>query len=228
MLIGGGARDLTVGENADGRLELFVIQDSTWGFNFSGAYPMVHLWQIAPNGGWSGAVPLGSQSAQSFRDVYNRPDENGRLSVVYVGADDKTYRISQQADGTWVEDQLNGSASAASLTQRTVVPVAPEVHDCFCTCHRQRQGSQILEILYSSIEPRPSERLSIASLYDTQSTVAELSCSRLGAISTNCFGVRQKFTWDVNGAPEFEEAEGNVMSCGDAPGDPASFHFQWK
>ena len=110
-----------------------------------------------------------------------------------------------------------------------IAPVtAPEVRDCYCSCQRERQGSQILEILYSSVESLPNERLSVASLYDTRSTVAELSCPRLGEISARCFGVRQKFTWDANGAPEFEEAEGNVMSCSDAPGDPEVFNFLWK
>ena len=122
-LIGGGARDLIVGENPDGRLELFVIQDSEWGFSFSGAYPIVHLWQLGPNAGWSEPVALGNERAKNFRDVYNLVDENGRLSIIYVGADGKTYRSRQQADGTWIADQLSASAVRASRARD-------------CACHR--------------------------------------------------------------------------------------------
>ena len=48
--LGGWISDIVVGQNADGRLELFVVGSD---------HALWHNWQTAPNNGWSGWASLG-------------------------------------------------------------------------------------------------------------------------------------------------------------------------
>ena len=72
-----GWKDLTVGRNADGRLELFAIGPDDWAY---------HLWQVAPNNGWSDWAHIGGVVSGKQLTVISNPD--GRLELfILVGGD---------------------------------------------------------------------------------------------------------------------------------------------
>jgi acylphosphatase len=81
----GGLIDLlTVGNNQDGRLEVFArgMDQALW-----------HIWQVAPNNGWSGWGSLGGQI--DLLTVGNNQD--GRLEVFARGTDQALWHIWQVA-----------------------------------------------------------------------------------------------------------------------------------
>jgi acylphosphatase len=86
----GGAISMpVVGRNADGRLEVFVqgTDGALW-----------HIWQTAPNNGWSGWHSLGGWITQPV--VANNAD--GRLEVFVRGSDGALWHIWQTApNGNW-------------------------------------------------------------------------------------------------------------------------------
>jgi len=91
--------DLEVGsirQNADGRLEAFAVgtDNGLW-----------HIWQTAPNGNWSGWLPLGG--VITTEPVCAR-NADGRLEVFARGADNALWHIWQTAPN-------NGWSSWASL-----------------------------------------------------------------------------------------------------------------
>jgi acylphosphatase len=83
-----GLRDLIdVGANADGRLEAFATgtDNALW-----------HIWQTAPNNGWSAWASLGG-ILTSNRAVAR--DADGRLEVFVRGTDDALWHIWQTSPG---------------------------------------------------------------------------------------------------------------------------------
>ncbi|HEV2135044.1 MAG TPA: hypothetical protein VGR47_12470 [Terracidiphilus sp.] len=92
--------DPRVVRNADGRLEVFLLANDgkVW-----------HIWQTAPNNGWSGWSSLGGPSVQISNGapfVGNNAD--GRIEVFVTGADGGIYHIWQTAPS-------NGWSSWAQL-----------------------------------------------------------------------------------------------------------------
>jgi hypothetical protein len=97
-----------VAQSADGRLELFVVgeDDALW-----------HLWQTAPNGGWSdwychGSPPpaglMGSPTVAASAD--------GRLELFVVGTDGALWHLGQTApNGGWSEWHSHGTPPGFSL-----------------------------------------------------------------------------------------------------------------
>jgi hypothetical protein len=78
----------TIESNVDGRLEVFAID------NYRNLY---HIWQTAPNGGWSGASNLGccligNPQAARFAD--------GSLAVFGIGTDHNLYYKRQTSAGS--------------------------------------------------------------------------------------------------------------------------------
>jgi len=87
-LEGVGLRGIvTVGPNFDGRLEAFATgtDSALW-----------HLWQTAPNGGWSGWSSLGGVITSDQALGHNA---DGRLEVFVRGTDDALWHIWQTAPG---------------------------------------------------------------------------------------------------------------------------------
>jgi hypothetical protein len=80
-------RFLVVGQNADGRLELFVL--GTTG-------DLWHIWQQpAPTGGWSGWGSLGAPPGASLISLALGRNADGRLEAVAVGTDGALWHIWQ-------------------------------------------------------------------------------------------------------------------------------------
>lgn len=92
--------DPRVVNNADGRLELFLLANdqNIW-----------HIWQTSPNNGWSGWASLGHPGAQIANGspfVGNNGD--GRIEMFTTGADGGIYHI-------WQTSPSNGWSSWAQL-----------------------------------------------------------------------------------------------------------------
>jgi hypothetical protein len=70
---------LTVGTNADGRLEVFVagIDNALW-----------HLWQTAPSNGWSDWSSFGAPGGELIGSPAVAANADGRLEVFVVAGDD--------------------------------------------------------------------------------------------------------------------------------------------
>src|SRR5579864_4555473 len=65
-----------VGQNADGRLEVFGLQPTT------GGQLIAHNWQITPNGGWNGWASLGSPPQNDvLSHVEAASNADGRLEA---------------------------------------------------------------------------------------------------------------------------------------------------
>jgi hypothetical protein len=90
--LGGSANQLAIGQNADGRLELFYAGTSNH---------LYHNWQIEPNSlFWFGETPFSGDSALQIAVARNA---DGRLEIFYVGTNNDLYHNWQTAPGstTW-------------------------------------------------------------------------------------------------------------------------------
>jgi hypothetical protein len=86
--LGGSADQVAIGENLDGRLEVFYV-----GTN-SGIY---HNWQTAPNGVfWEGEIRFAGDSAKQVAVGRNT---DGRLEIFYVGTNNGLYHNWQTVSG---------------------------------------------------------------------------------------------------------------------------------
>ena len=82
------AKQIALGYNADGRMELFYVGlDDV----------LYHNWQLVPNGKWSGEHPLGPAEPRKAKQVAAGQSADGRIEVFYVGLDDGLYHNWQQA-----------------------------------------------------------------------------------------------------------------------------------
>src|SRR5919202_1377858 len=102
-----------VGRNPDGRLEAFVRV----GLMSTGA--LWHIWQTAPNGGWSGWDNLGGGIGPHFVDVGQNAD--GRLEVFAVGSN-AVWHIAQTSAGAgWGSWDSLGTPPGATFLRATSV-----------------------------------------------------------------------------------------------------------
>ncbi len=98
------AKQLVVGQNADGRLEVFYI-----GTNDA----LYHNWQTVPNGAWNGEVGLGGWAKQ----LVVGQNADGRLEVFYIGTNDALYHNWQTVpNGAW-----NGEVGLGGWAKQLVV-----------------------------------------------------------------------------------------------------------
>ena len=106
--LGGSAKQIAVGQNKDGRLELFYVGTNN---------ALYHNWQTSAGGGWSGENSIGG-SAKQIADGQN---SDGRLEVFYVGTNDAIYHNWQKsAGGGWNgENSLGGSAKQIAVGQNS-------------------------------------------------------------------------------------------------------------
>lgn len=91
----GGLRQAAIAPNSEGRLELFVLGDDK---------ALWHIWQIAPNGGWSNWASHGTPPGTTF--VFSGPamaaGADGRLELFIAGDDNQLWHIWQVApSGGW-------------------------------------------------------------------------------------------------------------------------------
>lgn len=99
-----GQPNVAVGVNADGRLEVFARGPK---------HQLLHSWQLAPNGGWSGWADLGGVLAGEPVVAKN---QDGRLEVFAVGGDGAVWHQWQLApNGGW-----SGWASLGGQVQRRI------------------------------------------------------------------------------------------------------------
>jgi acylphosphatase len=96
------------GQNADGRLEAFVI-----GFDNA----LWHKWQSKPGGTWGGWFSLGKPSiANAFFIPFVRKNDDGRLEVFTVGTDGALWNLWQVApNGTWSNWTSLGNPPTANV-----------------------------------------------------------------------------------------------------------------
>jgi hypothetical protein len=76
---GGVPFELTVVENADGRLEVFAYGHTGGGMDWG----LIHVWQIAPSNGWSGLASLGGNIGEGRFTVGRNADD--RLEAFAYG-----------------------------------------------------------------------------------------------------------------------------------------------
>ncbi|MCT7969177.1 hypothetical protein NG799_22945, partial [Laspinema sp. D1] len=102
----GIAKSIEVGQNADGRLEVFTIGTDS---------KVYQAWQTTPNGGWSNWQQLSGGIAKSVTVGRN---QDGRLEVFAIGTDNKVYQAWQTTpNGSWSNWQpLLQSGSVSDLT----------------------------------------------------------------------------------------------------------------
>ncbi len=103
--LGGSVRQLVAGCNADGRIELFGIgtDNALW-----------HIWQTAPNNGWSDWASLGGSDLTKLAVTNN---QDGRIEVFARGANNELHHIWQTAPnngwGSW--GNLGGSVEELTV-----------------------------------------------------------------------------------------------------------------
>src|SRR6185369_15324956 len=70
------AKQIALGYNADGRMELFYIGlDDV----------LYHNWQTAPNGRWKGEYPVGPDGRSKAKQVAVGKSVDGRIDIFYIG-----------------------------------------------------------------------------------------------------------------------------------------------
>ena len=98
--LGGGGplpSDPVVAQNADGRLEVFVVASNG---------QLYHLWQTAPNGTWSNPTSLGGQWSPLRRPAIAQ-NADGRLEMFMVGSGRQLYHRWQtepSSSNQWSSD----------------------------------------------------------------------------------------------------------------------------
>ncbi|HTD34213.1 MAG TPA: protease pro-enzyme activation domain-containing protein [Candidatus Elarobacter sp.] len=95
--------DPRISNNQDGRLEVFALgQDGN----------VYHVWQTAPNNGWSGWASLGKPASPIANGApFVGRDQDGRIEVFATGNDGTVYHIWQTAPN-------NGWSAWAALTPK--------------------------------------------------------------------------------------------------------------
>ena len=91
----GGLRQAAIAPNSQGRLELFVLGEDK---------ALWHIWQVAPNGGWSNWASHGTPPGTTF--TFSGPamaaSADGRLELFICGDDNALWHIWQVApSGGW-------------------------------------------------------------------------------------------------------------------------------
>jgi kumamolisin len=103
----GPGSDVAAGRNGDGRLEIFAAD---------GAGTVLHSWQTAPSGGWTGFSPLGGRAITGAPGVNTNRD--GRLEVFAQAADDASVVHSWQnvPSGGWTGWYSLGGAVTSDVS----------------------------------------------------------------------------------------------------------------
>jgi hypothetical protein len=105
------AHFLSVGRNADGRLEVFVVNDAG----------LSHIWQTAPNGGWSAWDNLGKPGSTQVISLAVEQNADGRLEAFCGALDGALWHIWQTAPNNgWSGWASLGAAAGANLTSPAV------------------------------------------------------------------------------------------------------------
>jgi hypothetical protein len=110
--MGGTVRGMpTVGQNSDGRLEVFARQSDG---------QIAHAWQVAANGGWSGWFPMGGAPAFDLGPVIGRKSDGSIFAVMQSAQ--YTIVDSGQSAGGW------SPWSALGTNPPLVRPPAPSLN----------------------------------------------------------------------------------------------------
>ena len=99
----GPASQIAVESNKDGRMEVF-----TRGLTNN---VISHIWQTAPNSGWSGWSSFGITAKQMA--IGQNPD--GRLEVFYIGTDNAIWHFWQQTSGGWTGGYSLGGGNVSQI-----------------------------------------------------------------------------------------------------------------
>jgi hypothetical protein len=114
--LGGSVFDqIAVGQNLDGRLEIFYPNDG---------HVICHNWQTSPNSGWSGGAYLGGMTASNeVGTIAVGRNTDGRLEIFYPGTNGHIYHNWQtSANNGWSGENELGGASYGPIA------VAPGVN----------------------------------------------------------------------------------------------------
>lgn len=105
FLFGGSAKQMAVGHNADGRLEIFYVGTNN---------DLYHRWQTSTSGlVWSAETRFANNSA---RQVAVGQNKDGRLEIFYVGNNNDLYHNWQTApNGGWATETRLSGASAKQV-----------------------------------------------------------------------------------------------------------------
>ena len=97
--LGGAAKELSIGSNSDGRLELFYI-----GIDDN----LYHNFQTTPSGGWYGESPFSGAA----KKIVIGSNSDGRLELFYIGTDNNLYHNWQTTpNGGWFGERPFGGAA---------------------------------------------------------------------------------------------------------------------
>lgn len=103
---GVGAHFLVVGQNADGRLELFTLgtDGAAW-----------HVWQVAAGGAWAAWTALGQPAGTSIVNLALGTNADGRLDLFGTALDGALWHTWQEAGGGWSAWASLGGPAGANL-----------------------------------------------------------------------------------------------------------------
>ena len=108
-----GPHSLTVGQNQDGRLEVFAV-------NTQGA--LHHIWQVSPGAGWSSWSSLGSPAGlEVSQQLAVGRNQDGRLELFAGAIDGALWHIWQTApNGGWSTWDRLGAPGGGALAELAV------------------------------------------------------------------------------------------------------------
>ena len=102
--VAGVSRQIALGKNADGRLELFAL---------GGDGAVNHKWQAAPNRGWGEWSTL---AGHDLKQIAIGSNADGRLEIFALGGDGAVYHKWQGTpNGGWGEWKSLGYPMAPAL-----------------------------------------------------------------------------------------------------------------
>ncbi|MFF1798560.1 glycosyl hydrolase family 32, partial [Kitasatospora sp. NPDC058263] len=107
---GPAASDLSVGQNTDGRLEVFAVAPDRSSIS--------HIWQTEPNGGWSGwnGDGAGSFGGPTGGTPVVGHQADGRMAVFVLGPNGSGVAIREQVAPSAGWGAWNGSFGGAAAT----------------------------------------------------------------------------------------------------------------
>ena len=102
---------IAIGQNADGRLEVFFVGFENY---------IYHTWENPSLVGWSGIIPFQDQTKPArAKALAVGQNADGRLEIFYIGTDDNLYHNWENPSliGWHGEDRFEGRAKALTIGQ---------------------------------------------------------------------------------------------------------------
>jgi len=131
LIVADGQQSVAVAQNADMRLEVFAVDDRSLATS-SLQNELWHIWQTAPNNGWSGWGSLGFPPASSaiWAAAVGR-NANGVLDAFVTSAFFLPWYSSQSSSGTWTAWTALGGLFGGGLREFVVASNADQRLELF-------------------------------------------------------------------------------------------------